>query len=222
MMVIMIKHDDGHNKVNPLFGCCPARGQGGQNMARSSRAEVAEKRQAVLEVASRLFRERGVEAVSVAEVMAAAGLTHGGFYSHFDSKEALAAEACSEAFGRNRTRWSSLAERPAGEGLDALLGHYLSPAHRDSPGSGCAAPSFAAEAARDVPGGAVRRAYADGIRGLAETLEGLLPASVKRRRRERALMAMAAMIGAVSIARAIGDDPLSDEILAAVRGELSA
>jgi TetR/AcrR family transcriptional repressor of nem operon len=213
MIIVMIRSVRYSNAVE-----C---GRGGQNMARSSRAEVAEKRQAVLEVAARLFRERGVGAVSVAEVMAAAGLTHGGFYSHFDSKEALAAEACSEAFSRSRTCWGTRAERQPGEGLDAWLTHYLSPAHRDSPGSGCAGPSFAAEAARDVPGGAVRRAYANGIRDLAEALEGLLPASVKRRRRERALMALAAMIGAVSIARAVGDDPLSDEILGAVRGELS-
>jgi TetR/AcrR family transcriptional repressor of nem operon len=191
-------------------------------MARSSRAQVAENRQAVLEVASRLFRERGIEAVSVAEVMAAAGLTHGGFYGHFGSKEALAAEACAEAFARGRNRWMTLAEDPSGQGLATLLGFYLGTTHRDAPGQGCAAPSFVAEAARDVPGGAVRRAYAAGIRGLAEAMERLLPASVKRRRRERALLALAAVVGALSIARATGGDPFSEEVLTAVREELAA
>ena len=190
-------------------------------MARSSRAEVAERRQAVLEIAARLFRERGIEAVSVAEVMAAAGLTHGGFYSHFASKEALAAEACGQAFGRACARWETLAADQSGEGFARLLGYYLAAAHRDSPGQGCAGPTFLAEAARDTPEGGVRRAYAAGIRGLSAAIERLLPASVKRRRRERALLALAAMIGAVSIARAVGDDPLSEEILAAVRAELA-
>ena len=191
-------------------------------MARSSRAEVAGKRQAVLEIAARLFRERGAEAVSVAEIMAAAGLTHGGFYSHFASKEALAAEACGHAFGRGCTRWEALAADPSGEGFARLLDYYLAAAHRDAPGRGCAGPSFLAEAARDAPGGGVRRAYAAGIQGLAAALERLLPAAVKRRRRERALLALAALIGAISIARAVGEDPLSEEILAAVRAELAA
>lgn len=192
-------------------------------MARSSRTEVAEKRQVVLDVAARLFRERGVEAVSVSEVMAAAGLTHGGFYGHFSSKEALAAEACGHAFGDSRARWDALAPEPGGEGLARLLEHYLGAAHRDAPGKGCAAPAFLAEAARDAPGGAVRRAYAEGVRGLAVAMESLLPPSVKRRRRERALLALAAMVGAVSLARAVGeDDPLSEELLAAVRAELKA
>jgi len=190
-------------------------------MARSSRAEVAEKRQAVLDIAARLFRERGVEAVSVAEVMAAAGLTHGGFYSHFASKEALAAEACGQAFGRACARWETLAADHSGEGFARLLEYYLAAAHRDSPGQGCAGPTFLAEAARDAPEGGVRRAYAAGIRGLAAAIERLLPANVRRRRRERALLALAAMIGAVSIARAVGQDPLSEEILAAVRAELA-
>ncbi|WP_161993479.1 TetR family transcriptional regulator [Muricoccus nepalensis] len=191
-------------------------------MARSSRAEVAGRRQAVLDIAARLFRERGVEAVSVAEVMAAAGLTHGGFYSHFASKEALAAEACGQAFGRGCTRWEGFAAAADGEGFARLLEYYLALAHRDAPGQGCAGPTFLAEAARDAPGGAVRRAYAAGIGGLAAAMERLLPASVKRRRRERALLALAALVGAVSIARAVGEDPLSEEILLAVRAELSA
>lgn len=190
-------------------------------MARSSRAAVAEKREAVLDIAARLFRERGVEAVSVAEVMAAAGLTHGGFYGHFESKEALAAEACARSFGRGQAHWTSLAEAPAGDGLDRLLRYYLAPEHRDRPGRGCAAPSFMAEAARDAPGGAIRGAYSAGVQGLAEALERLLPASVRRRRRERALLTLAAMVGAVAIARATGGDALSEEILEAVRGELA-
>ncbi|MCR0981300.1 TetR/AcrR family transcriptional regulator [Roseomonas populi] len=190
-------------------------------MARSSRLAVAEKREAVLDIAARLFRERGVEAVSVAEVMAAAGLTHGGFYGHFGSKEALAAEACTRAFGRNEARWTALAEDYADEGLAALLRSYLGPEHRDAPGAGCAAPSFAAEAARDAPEGGIRRAYAAGIRGLAGAIERLLPSSVRRRRRQRALLALSAMVGAVSIARAAGGDGISDEILQAVREELA-
>ncbi|WP_458096983.1 TetR family transcriptional regulator [Roseomonas sp. WA12] len=190
-------------------------------MARSSRAAVAEKREAVLDIAARLFRERGVEAVSVAEVMSEAGLTHGGFYGHFESKEALAAEACARAFLRGQEHWTSLAEAPAGDGLDQLLRHYLRVEHRDRPGRGCAAPSLMAEAARDAPGGAVRQAYSAGVRGLAQALERLLPASTRRRRRERALMTLAAMVGAVAISRATGGDALSEEMLEAVRSELA-
>jgi TetR/AcrR family transcriptional repressor of nem operon len=189
-------------------------------LARSSWMAVAEKRREVLDVAARLFRERGVAGVSMAEVMAVAGLLHGGFHGHFESKDALAAEACASTFGRGSARRTSLSESPSNDGLSARLDFYLGAAHRDVPGSACAAPTFMAEAARDGTGVRLRQAYVAGIHGLVGALERLLPASLRRRRRERALLTLAAMVGAVSIPRATGGDLLSDEILEAVRREL--
>ncbi|WP_426957865.1 TetR/AcrR family transcriptional regulator [Muricoccus radiodurans] len=189
-------------------------------MARSSREQVAQNRQAVLETASRLFKERGIEGVSVAEVMGAAGLTHGGFYGHFPSKEALAAEACEQSFARVAARWEALGDTPGA--LQEAVRHYLGAANCREPGRGCPAPALAAEAARDAPDGPLRRAFTLGMRGMAAGLERMLPGSVaRRRRRQRALAALATLVGAVLLARAVGDDPLGEEMLAAVQAELA-
>ena len=101
-----------------------------ENAVRRSREEAARTRRTAVAAASRLFRQRGIEAVSVADVMAQVGLTAGGFYRHFESKEALAKEACAEAFAQ-----SGLARQP-GSSPGAILRRYLSKAHRDAPSAG--------------------------------------------------------------------------------------
>ena len=123
---------------------------------RRSREEAAQTRRTAVEVASLLFRERGIEAVSVADVMATLGMTAGGFYRHFESKEALAREACAAAFAR-----SGLAQEPAGS-AEAMLRSYLSEAHRDAPATGCPLPALASDMARQPL--SVRRAYGEGLR----------------------------------------------------------
>jgi TetR/AcrR family transcriptional repressor of nem operon len=177
-----------------------------------SREQAAENRERVLQTAARLFREKGVDGVGVAELMQAAGLTHGAFYGQFSSKEELVAEACRWALGKTESYWERLQAREA-DPLAAIVDAYLSPAHRDDPGRGCALTTLGVEAPRRDPG--VRRAVSD---GLVHLLARRLQAA---RRRRRALALMASLVGGLVLARAVEDEALSAEILAAVRAELA-
>jgi TetR/AcrR family transcriptional regulator, transcriptional repressor for nem operon len=166
--------------------------------------ETAAKHERIVKEASRLFRERGFENVSVSEVMKAAGLTHGAFYAHFGSKEEL--QAAAVAYGikvslgrmqRNKKNKGSYADR------------YLSRWHRDNPGDGCTMAALAQEVARSTP--ELKAAFEQG-------LENIL--SAKRGGRKEAIFQAAAMIGGVVLARAVRDHRLSDEILKSVRQKL--
>lgn len=184
-----------------------------------SREQAAENRERVLQTAARLFREKGVDGVGVAELMQAAGLTHGAFYGQFSSKEELVAEACRWALGKTESYWERLQAREA-DPLAAIIDAYLSPAHRDDPGRGCALTTLGVEAPRRDPG--VRRAVSDGLVNLLARLEGLLPRRLQAaRRRRRTLALMASLVGGLVLARAVEDETLSAEILAAVRAELA-
>ncbi len=181
---------------------------------RVSKAQAAENREAVLEAAAKLFRERGIDGVGVDAVMAEAGLTHGGFYRSFASKDALVAEACARAFRRIDDFWGGYAGRP-GKGLEAAVGWYLSRRHCDAPGDGCVLAALAADAGRRGP--AARAVFSAGLERWVGHLARLLPLASEARRREAALMRIATMVGAVAIARAVADQSLADEILAAAR-----
>lgn len=185
-------------------------------MARASRA-VADRHRTAIEAASaRLFREYGLHGVSVAQVMADAGLTHGGFYGHFPSKDALAAAACKRAFEESDLRWR---QRIAAAGDDhqaarrSLVEPYLSPAHRDHAGLGCPASALAGDVAREPADKPVRRAYLEGLKALIETWQSTAPGID----RQAALMDLATLVGAITLARATTGDPLSDDILDAAR-----
>ena len=168
---------------------------------RRSREEAARTRRTAVAAASRLFRQRGIEAVSVADVMAQVGLTAGGFYRHFESKEALAKEACAEAFAQ-----SGLARQP-GSSPGAILRRYLSKAHRDAPSAGCPLPALASDMPRQPAG--VRRTYTDGVRGaLARIGEVVRSADASAR-----LALLSAMVGALAISRAVDDEELSEAVL---------
>ncbi len=183
---------------------------------RVSREQAALNRDRVLQEAGRLFRERGFEAVAVAELMQAAGLTHGGFYNQFDSKEALAAEASAATLAASQARWRTLAagsDRP----LATLVESYLSPRHRDNPGRGCTLAALGGEAAHQPK--SVRRSFTAGLQDLVAVLTDLLPGRRATRRR-KALATMAALAGAVMLSRAVEDPALSNEILAATQAEL--
>jgi len=117
-------------------------------MSRVSQAQARENRQRVVETAARLFRERGVAHVSVADVMAGAGLTHGGFYKQFTSKEALAVEALAQGLAEIGERLATIGAPGDESGWASFLDFYLSADHRDSPGDGCPVAGFA----RDMPG----------------------------------------------------------------------
>lgn len=174
---------------------------------RISKAQAQENREKVLSAASELFRARGFETVSVADVMGAAGFTHGGFYNHFASKDALAAEALAAA-------WATMAgQRARAADLPQLLDAYLSPAARAAPGRSCPAAALGGDVRRQPP--PVREAFAEGLEDMIDSIgEGLGgdPSTV----RVRATALVTRMVGALMLSRAVPDDhPLAGELLAA-------
>jgi TetR/AcrR family transcriptional repressor of nem operon len=177
---------------------------------RVTRHQLAAHRDDILTAAGRLFRARGIESVSVAEVMKAAGLTHGGFYGHYRSKSDLAAAACRSVLTKSAQRWR---ERAAGQDpITAIVSAYLSASVLDQPGQHCAIPSLASEIARD--GGAPAAALGEGVESLLAILTALSP----RPEPERAAMAaLSTMAGGVLLARALGDRNRAVAILAAAR-----
>jgi TetR/AcrR family transcriptional repressor of nem operon len=171
----------------------------------------------IVEIAARRIREHGTEAPGVAEIMREAGLTHGGFYKHFASREQLIAEAAAHALAEGDAfvaRATDAAEDPFAAYIEA----YLSDAHRDDPGTGCAVTALGADAAH---GGSdeLRAAYAAQVRELIALLARLADDESDAGRR-RATTAMSAMVGALLTSRAVGDPQLSEQILRDVREEL--
>ncbi|MDW3682677.1 TetR/AcrR family transcriptional regulator [Cupriavidus sp. CV2] len=192
-------------------------------MARASREQADKHREAIEQASSRLFRERGLNGVSVAELMASAGLTHGGFYGHFSSKDALAALASKRAFEESARRWSRRIERAEGDKRAmraSLVEPYLTAEHCSSPGDGCAAAALAGDVAREPADKPVRQVYIDGFKVMVEdwmkTVEHADPAE----RRKLALGQLATLVGAMTLARATEGDALSEDILAAARDML--
>jgi len=178
-----------------------------------TREQAARNRERIVETAARLFRERGFGGVGVAELMNAAGLTHGGFYGHFDSKEALMGEACERALERSTRRWMRRVEGASGDALRALARGYLSAAHRDDPGDGCLLAALGPEAARHGP--AVRRSITRWLDSALDFLSDHVPGRSRAARRARAAATLASWVGAMVLARAADDEELSREILAA-------
>ena len=167
--------------------------------------ETAEKHERIVKEASRLFREKGFENVSVGEVMKAAGLTHGAFYAHFASKEELQAAAVAYGQKVSLDRLQRSKKKTKGTFDD----RYLSQWHRDNPGDGCTMAALGPEVARSTP--ELKAAFE---RGLEDIL------SAKGGERNEAIFQTATKIGAVILARAVQDERLSDEILRSVRQKL--
>ncbi|MCW7941375.1 TetR family transcriptional regulator [Streptomyces hygroscopicus] len=183
-------------------------------MGRVSQAQARENRKRVVETASRLFREQGTS-VSVADLMQAAGLTHGGFYKQFDSKEALIDEAVRHAFDE-LAQWRATAlqghEGRREEAQRAMIDAYLSSRHRDNASTGCPAAALAADMARETGDREAHRAYAEGVQDFADWLADDDEDGIAR---------LCTMLGAVVLARAVKDPALSDEILTTARAALS-
>jgi TetR/AcrR family transcriptional repressor of nem operon len=179
---------------------------------RVSKATREAHRDAILSAAGRLFRARGIDAVGVAEITAAAGLTHGGFYGHFASKEALAAEACHSQLLAGAAHWRARVERARAAGrdpLEALVGGYVTAAHRDRPEGGCTLAALGPEIAR--AGAALSGALGAGTEALlevlTETIASTRPAFPEDRRRSAAIAMLGAMTGGIILARALAADP---------------
>lgn len=175
-----------------------------------SREQAAQNRERVLDAAATLFRQHGFDGIGVADLMKQAGLTHGAFYGQFESKDELVVEACARSLAASHGRWlRDIQTSP--DPLAAIVTRYLSIRHRDLPGQGCTLTTLAVDAPRR--GRALQRAFTDGLRPFVDMLSGLLPGRRAEVRRERALVAMATLVGAVVLARAVDDRALSDEIL---------
>jgi TetR/AcrR family transcriptional repressor of nem operon len=177
-----------------------------------SKEAVVEHRRQILDSAARLFRERGFERVTVAEVMQGAGLTHGAFYGHFASKEALIAAAVAHALPAGK--------RPAQPRATTLafVDGYLSPGHRDDRSSCCMFSSLGTEAARGSAD--LRQAMTASVRRRIEDFGAAAQGETAEAKRQAAIAAWSAMVGAVVLARIVDNEALSQEILAATRAAL--
>src|ERR1700689_3969732 len=197
---------------------------------RVSREKAAEHRDRIIDAAGALFRAKGFGGIGVADIMKAADLTHGGFFGHFASKDDLVAQASRRTMARAAANWTRLVEAAPDNPYAALLEHYLSPKHRDDPGKGCAFAALGNDAARS--GKIVRKAFAEGLAPLIDILaqsipgksipEKSSPGRSKAARRRKAVAAMATLVGALTLARAVEGTPLSDEVLEAAHRELAA
>jgi TetR/AcrR family transcriptional regulator, transcriptional repressor for nem operon len=178
---------------------------------RKSREEAAETRKRIVGAAARKFREQGIVATGLADLMKAAGLTHGGFYKHFASKDQLVAEATAAALD------TVLEEMAAHPTTSAAVAGYLSARHRDNPASGCPLAALGGELARSD-----KKARAAATAGFVRLVDILAGAAGTADARRRALVAAATMIGAVTMARVVTDPGLSGEILRAAEKSLAA
>ena len=176
---------------------------------RYSREHKLETHARIVKKASVRLREKGAHGIGVADLMKDAGLTHGGFYGHFASKEALAAEAVACAFGRSAARQSDI------DSLGELVSDYLSERHRADRANGCAVAALGADYGRQGP--ALRKILTASVRRQIDRLASLLKRGGPAARRRRALASYAGMVGALTLARAIDDPALAQEILAAAR-----
>ncbi|KQX48054.1 MULTISPECIES: TetR family transcriptional regulator [unclassified Streptomyces] len=183
-------------------------------MGRVSQAQAQENRRRVVDTASRLFREQGTQ-VSVADLMKAAGLTHGAFYKQFASKEALVDEAIAHAFDELTRRHAAGLEQYDGQrdtAQRALIDAYLSVEHRDDPADGCPVAAMATDIAREGGGHAARRVYTEGVADFADFLNGDDQDGIVR---------LCTLFGALVLSRATKGSPLSEEILIAAHGSLT-
>jgi TetR/AcrR family transcriptional regulator, transcriptional repressor for nem operon len=176
---------------------------------RVSRDKAAENRERIVNTASRLFREKGFDGVGVDAIMSGAGLTHGGFYGHFGSKDDLAAEAVTRALARSVEKQSGYTT------LSDLVSEYLSERHCADRPNGCAIAALGADMARQRDG--VRRGLTEHVRVQLDRFTRLLRNGPAARRRRRAIATLAGMVGALTLARAVDDPALSKEILAVAR-----
>ena len=183
---------------------------------RVTRKQAEANREKVLDVAGTLFRERGFEGIGVADIMKRAGLTHGGFYGQFASKDDLAAETTARVL--KNPAWQEWLTGKANPSLADVVRGYLSPGHRDDPGTGCLIAALGSDTARQPR--TVRRALTDGFRVRLDAWMKLVPGRSVAARREKALVTMATLVGALVIARAVDDPALSDEVLEATATEL--
>jgi TetR/AcrR family transcriptional repressor of nem operon len=179
-----------------------------------SKAQKTRTHKRIVSIAAKRFREKGLAGFGIAELMKEAGLTVGGFYKHFDSRDDLVAEAVNSAFGGWKRRVDAAKSGGPPVPYEKLIDDYLSEAHRDNPGTGCAFSALAPEIARSDK--RTRALTSEQVRSDIQLIAALRPAKDKRTARSRAILAFSALVGAMSLARAVSDVALSREILETV------
>jgi TetR/AcrR family transcriptional repressor of nem operon len=184
----------------------------------TSQAAKAETHHRILDIAAARIRRDGVAGLAVAEIMKEAGLTHGGFYRHFASREQLVAEATHRALTRGSEWTVASGELGGRRGYTQLVDGYLSAWHRDHPESGCGVAGVAADVARDD--GPARRSYTRQVRRCLAVLTDLIGGSAPRWGEREASLTLCALVGAISIARAVDDPALSEQLLVDVAAAL--
>src|ERR1700676_2138969 len=183
-----------------------------------SQAQKEKTHKRIVAIASRRFREKGLGGFGIAELMKEAGLTVGGFYKHFDSRDDLVAEAVNSAFGgwKRRVEDAKFSGRPVS--YEKLIDDYLNEAHRDNPGTGCAFSALAAEIGRSHE--RTRALTTEQVRNDIQFIAGLIPDNDPHAARSQAILTFSALVGAMSLARAVSDEALSREILKTVAERL--
>ena len=183
---------------------------------RYSKEHKQETHARIVKKASVRLREKGAHGIGVADLMKEAGLTHGGFYAHFDSREALVIEAFNFAMDRSNERWRKVAEQtPPEKRLANIVDSYLTPLHRDDPGHGCAVPTLGAEIARESP--KTRKAFAAKLEQMIDMMADQILDLPRKTARRQAMAALATMMGTLVLSRIAGTGEFSDEILASGR-----
>lgn len=193
----------------------------GEITMKVSREQAAENRGKILQAAAQLFREKGFDGIGIADLMKKVGLTHGGFYGHFASKEDLMSQACDYAVDQllELGQVNNPASAKEGSRYKTFITRYLSGEHRDNPGQGCLMAALGADAARQTP--QVKQAFTQSFNRLLNALIQLLPLiKTPAARREQAILTMATLVGAQVMARAVDDPVLSQEILKVVQKNL--
>jgi TetR/AcrR family transcriptional repressor of nem operon len=187
---------------------------------RVSRTQAAENRQTVINVASRLFRERGFDGIGLKDLMEGAGLTQGAFYKQFASKEDLAAQASERALESASRRWSAAAEANVTDPLGAVIAFYLSTGHREERMDGCPVVALGSDAARQ--GADVKASFEAGIRKYLEMLGGWIGEPDGEDSGEKAMAILSIMVGAVVLSRAVNNKRLSKRFLQAAAKDVLA
>ncbi|MDR6632599.1 TetR/AcrR family transcriptional repressor of nem operon [Phyllobacterium sp. 1468] len=183
-----------------------------------TREKFAQNRQKIIGVAGDLLRNKGFSAIGVAEVMKGAGLTHGGFYRHFESKDNLAYEAVKALFSKTEDMWKTVVKNSPDAPLEALLDHYLSDRNLNEPSGPCVFTTLTQEVSRQGP--AMREAFSASLKELAAILEEIVDGTTADERHQHALSTLTGMMGAVTLARATEDPDLAKMLLSAARQKL--
>jgi len=180
-----------------------------------SQLEKQKTHERIVTLAAKRLREEGLNGIGVADLMKEAGLTVGGFYKHFASRDELVAEAVQSAVGSWRKQQEENGIDPASIPLDAYVDNYLSERHRDHCGEGCAYAALTADMARSDE--AVRTIATEGLRQNFDAMTARMPQPESREARQKAIIASCLMTGALGLARVANDEALSNEILETVK-----